>query len=336
MSTFTGHKTNDFKQSTEIISWCRYVKATELNQQGVRIGGIRMCQYGEKNCRGAHRIHQMSTPQYITDWNTMDKSNINILSIRDNIIETITRGKDTVVNPKYSSVIHTITKMNLDDLMIFWYDITCFHRKIAKELPNKRGFKGSVQPDIVHGYRYREDVPQFKLNDEDIVWALERTLHCCTAHRATMDRSMVHPFFSICCGGDKSCKFGEHSRIAVACIESLVTGSCHCLSIEQIESEKTRIATLLNSYDKQLVDSVDADGFQVKLSKKVRDSIMMEKQKLESILPTLVRGRHYCDEGLISLAQRIAEAEETKKVAKVVDVEKMEVKSVVKVVKKKY
>ena len=336
MSTFTGHNTNDFKKSTEIISWCRYVKATELNQQGCRIGGIRMCQYGEKNCRGAHRIQQLSIPQYITDWNTIDKSTINILSIRDNIIETIMREKDTVVDSKYSSKIHTITKMNFADLMIFWYDITCFHRKIAKDLPYKRGFKGSVQPDIVHGYRYREDVPQFKLNDEDIVWALERTLHCCTAHRATMDRSTVHPFFSICCGGTNTCKFGEHDQGEVACIESLVTGSCDCLSIEQIETEDLRIRSLITSYDMQLTDSVDTDGFQVKLSKKVRDSIVMEIQKLKSILPTLVRRRHYYEEGLVSLAQRIVEAEEAKKVAKVVDVEKIEVKSVVKVVKKKY
>jgi len=349
MSSIKGHKTNDSK-STEIISWCRFIKATELGRpighigpagiigQGIKIVGTKMCQYGKQKCRAAHEHTQLSIPSYITTWNEMDKKDINLLSIQNNIIESITQGKDNIKNPKYISAAQTINKMNLDELIQFWYDITCFHRKLAKELPYKRGFKGSVQPEIVHGYRYREDVPTFNLNDEDNIWALKRTLCECEANKNMMtNRHQVHTFFSICCGDDNACKLGEHDSSKIACIPSLLTGVCSCLSLEQITAETLRINTIISSYDKQLEDSVDMDGFQVKLSKKVRDNIIAEKHELQYELSKLFRKRHYCDEGMVSLAQRIIESEESNRVAKVVDVSKIEIKATgTRIVKKKY
>ena len=61
------------------------------------------------------------------------------------------------------------------------------------------------------------------------------------------------------------------------------------------------------------------------------------KDDIENAETKLVRKIHYSDMGMLSLAQRIAMAEEVKKDSKVVDVAKIEITSVVpKLVKKKY
>jgi hypothetical protein len=364
MSSVKDQKTNDYGKAADKTSWCRFVRATEYNRRGYKIVGLKMCQFGELKCRGAHKDTQLSIPEHIREWNKMDKTNIDILSIQTNIIETLIQEKDKIVNPLYMKTEQSIYKMNFVELIKYWFETTCYHRKVAKELPYKRGFKGSVQPDLLHGFRYSEDAPKFSLKNEDIVWALERTLHHCEAHQKVIDNpGQAHSFFSICCGDTNTCKTGEHGNIA--CVDSLMYNKCSCLTEEQItekkkvmDADKTKIDeeiqeidTEQRSLNDQLRDSVDADGYKIILSKKTREIIMANKQKLderkrmlnrtkediENAKTKLVRKIHYSDMGMLSLAQRNAMAEEVKKESKVVDVAKIEITTVMpKLGKKKY
>ena len=379
MSSFKDNKTNDYKP-TEITSWCRYIRAQQLRSPeggGYNIVGIKMCRDGERNCHNAHHAKQFTIPSHIRAWDEMDKTNVDLLEIRNNILDVISMGKDYIVNPKYSSLVHNVNKMNFVELLAFWYDLACHHRKLAKskDIPSKRSYKGSVKPDLVHGYHFIEDIPKFNLMNEDIVWALERSCHTCEVHENTINNhDKQHTFFSICCGDDHTCKTGEHDINKVACTESLMTGKCSCLTMEEIETEKIRInsilyghdttfeteklriETMLSSYNKPEETSANSDGWsQVKLSKvqkmeqdKALNSLRKEldklyiakdqsQSKLRQELRGLVRKIHYSDKGLISLAQRISDAEAAKVVAKVVDVTKIEIKAPgVKIVKKKY
>lgn len=339
MSSNQGFKNIDSK-ATEKTSWCRSVRCNDLRvNHKLTIPGIKACPFGEKECRGAHAKKDISVPKHMRDWEKMaDKSSICLLTIRDDVINAITQAKDNVVNPKYASEIHTIGKMDFVQLLRFWYDISCYHGRIVKELPSRGGYKGSVQPELNQGYRFKQDVPRFNVKNEDTVWALERTLHGCDSYINMMaNKHIPHQFMSVCCGEEHSCKFGEHNLVNIACIDDLLNGSCSCMTKETITMEKTRIQTEIASLKTQLTDSVDAEGFKVKLNPKVRAAIVAKITSLDQEESGLFRRLHYSDQGMVSLAQRIKTNEESKIEMKIIDVATIEIVTPVKkIVKKKY
>jgi len=233
-------------------------------------------------------------------------------------------------------MIHTIHRIELVELFQYMYDLICHQRRIAKELPSRKT-QGSEAPGIgVDGYKYKEDVPLLYLENEDIFWALQRTLHPCAAYlRMISNKDVSHPATAICCGED-NCKHGEHDKTRIACVKDMITGSCDCSKhaqdIERLESE-------ISELNKQLEDSVDSDGFQVKLSKKVRDEILQKislLKKEQSMIPE-PRVLHYSKQGMIPYSQRVAENELRVKEIAEVDLAKLElVAPAKKIVKKVY
>ena len=335
MASTKSSKTNNTSDKKK-ISMCRSFLGNELKSRGFRVHGLYVCRFGS-SCKEAHSWSELQMMPHIREWNTMlDKSSIDLLSIRKNIIDVITQSRDSIKNSKFASMIHTIHRIELVELFQYMYDLICHQRRIAKELPSRKT-QGSEAPGIgVDGYKYKEDVPLLYLENEDIFWALQRTLHPCAAYlRMISNKDVSHPATAICCGED-NCKHGEHDKTRIACVKDMITGSCDCSKhaqdIERLESE-------ISELNKQLEDSVDSDGFQVKLSKKVRDEILQKislLKKEQSMIPE-PRVLHYSKQGMIPYSQRVAENELRVKEKAEVDLAKLElVAPAKKIVKKVY
>lgn len=320
--------------NTEIISVCRSFLGNELKARHYKIQGLYQCRYGS-TCKEAHRWDQLRMKKHIRDWySKTDKSDVDLLALHDNIIEVITLNSDSIKNPKYKSAVPTIQRISFVELLSFTYDLICYHRKIKKVLPSRRT-QGSEVPDIGEGgYRYKEDVPQFELKDEDLFWSLERSLHPCETHMRMMaNKDITYQATELCCG-DINCKFGEHDASKVACTEDMIKGTCTCLTTQQILDEKTRIGTELRSAEKQIEDSIDSDGFQIKISKKVREEISWKTSELKRAFSLLaVRKIHYTEQGMIPLLKRIADRDATKVTE--IDITRIEITTPVKKVLKK-
>jgi hypothetical protein len=333
MSYHQGKNYNN--TNTEVISVCRSFYGNELKARGYKIHGLYQCRFGA-TCKEAHKWEQIRMKKHIREWySTTDKSTIDLLALEQNIISVINQSKDSIKNSKFSGVVHMINRMAFVELLQFCYDLICYHRKIAKELPSKRS-QGSEVPGIGEGgYRYKEEVPQFYLENEDLFWALERSLHTCKSHMTMMsNKDMSFQATAICCG-DINCKFGEHDITKVACVEDIISGSCTCLTSQQIMDETKRIESELLVYKKQIEESLDAEGFQIKISKKIRDEIsqkIIALQRAYSSIP--IRKIHYTEQGMIPLAKR---KETIKAETKEVDISKLEITTpVAKIVKKSY
>ena len=99
MSKLQEHKYNNSKP--EINTLCKSFYGSELKKRGFNIIGLYMCRYGD-SCREAHHWDQIILKPYIREWETMDKSQISVYQIRQNIIDTITQSSDRIKNTKYS------------------------------------------------------------------------------------------------------------------------------------------------------------------------------------------------------------------------------------------
>lgn len=319
--------------NTEKISLCRSFWGQTLKERGYSIYGLNPCRFGA-SCKEAHSWEELRCKKHIRDWyTTMDKSSIDLLALRTNIISIVEQSRDSIKDKKYSSVVHSLHKMSLPELLQFTYDIICFHRKIAKNLPSKRT-QGSIVPDIGEGgYRYKEDVPKFELENEDIFWSLERSLHPCSTHMTMFqNKDKVHQASAICCG-DVNCKFGEHDISKIACVEDMMTGKCSCLTIQQILDRKKQIELELLDLKKQIENSVDSEGFQIKITTRVRTEISQKIKALQEAFGRLpVRSIHYTEQGMVPFNTRFEEQQKT--VQKEIDISKLEISTTIRKVKK--
>ena len=324
------------KSKSEIYTVCRSFLGTSLKERGFKITGLYMCRYGDE-CNEAHGWGQLKLKKYISDWDTMlDKSSINLYTIYRNIIDTIIQSRDGIKNSKYTSQVSKLESMNFIKLLQFCYDLICYHRRIAKELPSRR-MKGSVVPDLGEGgYRYKEEVPQFYLENEDTFWALERTLHSCSMYENMIkNKECVYATTHICTG-DINCKLGEHNILKEACNDDLLYGTCSCVSSSKIIEDKKHIESELLKLKKQLELSVDTDGFKVKLSKKVYGEITSKITELQHVYMKIPsRKIHYTEQGMKPMSVHLEVIAAAK--VKEVNIEKLEITTTVKkLVKKSY
>jgi len=303
-------------KSEEIIAWCPSYLPLHLNSaHGIRVTNVPNCRYGGE-CFNAHAKEQIKTKTNISHWNRSDKSDVNLYKMQSNVKSVLLTARDTIYNPKYASKISEIKldSMSFPELLAFWYDIACNQRRVAKKLPSRRHWKSSIQPPIVEGYRFQEDVPQCFLENEGDVWALERTLHFCPKYKHLINnKTIVHDSFNLCYG-DCNCKHGVHEKENEACIPNMITGVCDCPTQAEldfasiiIEEENQTINTSIESLKKQLNSSVDEEGFTIKLSAKVRTKLAEDIKNLESQIKDskLVRKMHYTEQGIIPLSRQI-------------------------------
>ena len=223
-----------------------------------------------------------------------------------------------VKNPRYTAVIRNekYKTFTFKQLTNFWFDITCYHRGIAKDLPHSKEFNKTNES--IEGFQTKDYVPMFFLEDEDDVWPLERTLHLCS-HYIYMLSNKDKPLTpdKICCG-DMNCKYGEDDINKVACEKDYMNGVCDCLKPDQIISEKKRIIDEIQVIEKELVSLVDSDGFAIKLGKKIIEEKKDKINNLKKEYSKLYRMIHYTEQGMIPFnvhlerATKIKEAEKQK------------------------
>lgn len=334
MASATKSSTNASAASARTKThMCMPHMCISLNKQGYDIVGFRPCKFGA-DCYNAHKEEEIEEKPLISMWKRLnDFSKFDIGAMMDNILEVMSKSKDLVNNPKYRSGIANINSLNFVELLGFWYDISCHHRRIAKELPSKRKWQDTKsKPMPMEEYHFSEDVPQFYLENEDNVWALERVIHMCPDYaKLTKARRMN---MNEVCGGSINCKKGVHNVEDLVCVDNLLTGECSCMCEEEIEMTRMQIETDIEKFKTMLETSVDADGFQVKMSKKVKDGILEDirekKRELASIKP---RMRHLTELGLVPLKVHL---DKKKEIAAKVEAAVEEIVVTNKILKKKY
>ena len=309
--------------------WCRSYYGMELNKKGYKITEIYPCKFGIK-CNGAHTSDEIIEKSKIKKWKKTDKSNINILDFMERVINILEKNREMIQNPKYRAKIPNIHKMRIDELFMFWSEVFYYHHNISKKLQTKKSWTDTKsKPPPIEGYNYKDDVPNFYIDNEDI-WDLERMLHMCPKLLA-LDKSIRVSVKDICVG-DINCKEGVHDINDLICINNLITGSCSCIPLEEYETTKTKIIDDITKISIQLNPSEDDDGFIVSITKKRKDELteLLAIKKKELI--NYKRMVHLTEKGLVPLNIQI----EIKKQLNPKPSEEVLVKKATKIVKPKF
>ncbi len=314
-------KDDKYKQQMK-NTWCIPYLAKYLNNElNYNIKGFLECRYGD-TCRQAHCKSEVIEMDHIKAWRNRDKSSVNLLAIKKNIIQIIITSKDSVIDTKYRSQIINVETMQFDELLHFWFDITCFHRRLAKELPSKEHWTNRNKPNPVGGYFFKHEVPKFYLDNEEDVWSLQRTLRMCEKYLNLSPEKSIS-IKDICCG-DINCKEGVHAHSELVCIDNLLTGKCDCLSEEEIERTQSSLIEASEVIQEQLDDP--------KTNKKLKAGLISQYNEIVTKYNTLYRKKHLTEQGLVPLMV-IIEREKSSPV-NVVDVDSVEIKKVVRIIKK--
>jgi hypothetical protein len=283
------------------FTWCLSTYGTLLSKQGVFIKGIRECSWG-CDCHNAHSIKEISLAPDIQKWNNKSKDKIDLLQIKENILCVFNKDRPKVKNPKYLSKLHLINEKSFKDLLDFWFDIACYHRKIFKFL--KKGEKGN------EGYYNMYDVPKFNFDNEDDVWSLQRTFNMCEQHHHLCNNPKDTYYIKNICVGHYNCKKGVHRIQDLACIDDMIKGDCNCKTEEQLFEEKNIYLKEIESIQK-MFQNTDRE-FSLCLSKSKEKQLRKQLAELNSIVTSIgYRKVHYTEQGLIPLDKRIQDRKET-------------------------
>jgi hypothetical protein len=323
MTSTDAKKTKDEKYKHQMKNtWCIPYLARYLNEElNYNIVGNFECRYKD-TCRQAHAKSDIIEMDHIKAWRNRDKSTVDLLAIKKNIIQTIMTSKDSVIDTKFRSQLVNIESMRFDELLHFWFEITCFHRRLAKELPSKEHWANRNKPNPVGGFFFKNDVPKFYLDNEEDVWSLQRTLRMCEKH-SNLSHDKIISLKDVCCG-DINCKEGVHTLSDLVCIDNLLTGKCECLSEEDIEHQKTSLMEESEVIQEQINNP--------KTNKKLKSNLINQYNEIVNKYNMLFSKKHLTDQGLIPLTVRI----DTEKAANItiINVDTVEIKKVTRIVKK--
>jgi hypothetical protein len=257
------------------------------SEQGAR---LRKCTFGA-DCRGAHSEEQINTLPHNHHFNNMDKSKLDLVAIYNNICEVMESSKRYVKHPTFKKEIATYQNMDFVELLNFWYNITCYHRKTKKELyTNENTY-----------YKKSDTIPEFFLDNEDIVWPFERVTKMCQKNINLIEKissdSDKPVIWDICCGSI-NCKEGCHNKSYLLCKQDLLTGQCDCPSNEELESKRQEIDFEIRSTDVILSKLI---------SVKKKIAFTNTKRQLQNQLKNTVRMIHLTEQGLIPFSVQMEE-----------------------------
>jgi hypothetical protein len=287
--------------SKNVEVWCLAYYAKHLRQDGYDVRGYYECRYGD-DCHCAHTQKDIKIKSHISKWAKESKEKIDLLKIMDKVTVIIKSSSDYVINPKYRSMIMNIEKLRFDELLHFWFDITCYHRRIAKsDKINYKKFTRVSTPVPVEGFQFKDDIPLFKLGEmEDDVWALQRTLRLCKKNENTIPGIPIS-VKELCCG-DINCKEGVHSLEHLVCIDNMIDGKCKCPTFEENETQKKSYIAQGQAL-MEIINNIDVD-------KKKKDETAIEYNKIVSKYKKIeeyTKLIHMTESGLIPLCDRIKE-----------------------------
>jgi len=193
-----------------------------LTQQGYKIYGAKKCGFGDK-CKYSHNINDfLEIKGNYKKWENKNKNHIDMKQVKDNIIDVLNKQKSIIRKKEYVNTISHITSLNLQQLLFFWNEISIYYKNIYKELPFKRErFKSNV----IDGYRFKEDVPNFEINNDTDIKCLIRTMMFCPQFEKLLTSKKQH--INSLCTNCNNCKNGVHSESNYCCYNDLLNGECN-------------------------------------------------------------------------------------------------------------
>ena len=257
------------------------------------IKGATLRQCNRDNCKGAHAENEIQTLPSNFGFKTLDKSKINLVAIYDNIINSFETLGSQVKDPEYIDRLSNFKSLNLIELLNLWFDITCFHRKLKKNIIN-----GSDSSEV---YDSINDIPEFFLENENIVWPLERVTKMCPKHMSLIskiNRGEKGVIWDICIGS-VNCKTGCHQVNDMICHKDFLFGECDCMSNQEMELKKSQIQEKINNLREILKSPTDKNGFTTKKNNRKQKQYSDKIVQLQSEYRRLNRQVHLTEDGLI-------------------------------------
>ena len=274
---------------------------------------LRKCKFGE-NCRGAHSEDEIHTLPHNYNFTKLDKSKLDLVDIYNNICDVF--DKAVVIHPGFRKELDNYKNLDFVELLNFWFKITCYHRKAKKE------FKNGIQNEY---YKDINEIPEFFLRNEEIIWPFERITKLCPKHLELIRKINYEKekpiLWDICCGSI-NCKEGCHNISYMICKDDLIKGSCDCMSLSDFNEKQDEIKLLINNIRKNL-EGVDEFGFKKKLTSKKKRSLESKISTLKKELSDMKRKIHLTEEGLIPFNQQMINYKELLQKKKDEDVEKV-------------
>ena len=275
------------------LTLCLSTYCTNLIQKGYRINGVHKCKYG-RECRNMHSLDDFKIKSKIVNWYKKDKSHLNLLYIRNNILSVFEKDRAKINESKFTKKISAVKEMNLIELLNFWFEITCYYRKKQQDS--------------------KVNLPTFKLENEEDIWNLQRTLNPCSKHSSLINNpNKIYNIYDIC-KGHYNCKNGAHRIEDLACIDNLLHGKCDCKTKDQIKEETIILKKELNDLNEIINQSQtdNDDGFKISLSKNKKNKYLNRINQINKEIINLSKRKiHYSDTGLISLDECIKIYNET-------------------------
>lgn len=291
---------------------------------------LRDCTFGD-NCRGAHSQAEICMLPGNYNFNKMDKSDIDLASIYKNITNIFDTSEKRVINPDFKKDLSNYKELDFIELLNLWFRITCYHRRVKKELRNG---------ETNEYYNNIDSIPEFFLENEETVWPFERITKLCPKNQEFI-RKVNHKFekpilWDICCGS-VNCKEGCHNSTYLACKEDILNGKCNCLTKSMVEERQSSVLDEIEILRDSLICKSDTSGFKTTLNAKKKKGIQSKISTLETDYSQITRMVHLTDQGLIPFNKQM-ELEQIKleqeKLLKEEDVRKKE-QFATRVVKKK-
>jgi hypothetical protein len=183
--------------------------------------------------------------------------------------------------------------MNFVELLNLWFDITCFYRKLKKDMN-----KGIAECNL---YSSTNQIPEFFIEEENYAWDLERLTKMCPKSydlNQKIKGQQKAIIWDICIGSI-NCKKGCHNISYMVCIDDLIHGECDCISLEKFEATKNSIQEDIQKYSNLLSPKEDDNGFKSKLKSRKVKQYQEKISQLKRQENTLVRKVHLTEEGLI-------------------------------------
>ena len=264
---------------------------------------LRKCSYGD-TCRGAHTEEEINTLPHVHKFNCLDKKKLDLVPIYNNIRDVFETSKDKVKDKDLKLRLNDYQELNFIELMNLWFDLTCYHRKIKKEMLKDKSYKSEF-PDI-------KSIPEFLLENEDIVWPLERITKLCPINQKLLTKinsKDEKPIIWDICLASINCKLGCHNISNMICNDNFLTGTCDCISKEEFDSQKEEIVLQIAQLKDQ---SNPIDGFQaVKPSKRKKHLNQLEIKKLTTKLNGMRRKLHFTELEMKPFNKQLSEYQES-------------------------
>lgn len=244
--------TNDGRMKNSI---CRdsfpqlYADACGVKKERIfdRYTCTRTCRFGDK-CIGSHSLNDLFFAPHNARFALADKKRIDFVQIYNSIINTFESEKSKVIEPTLKERVECYPKLNFIQLMNLWYDLACYHRGLVKD------FDKEHTNDC--GFDKIEDIPRFKIVNEDTVWAFERLTKYCKKYLDFKEKLSFCEKVNIkdvCNHGALNCKHGVHNDGFFVCHDDFLTGKCKCLSQDFVDRRKDELKKLLNGDDQEFV-----------------------------------------------------------------------------------